>query len=103
MSVFAKRLKEARKAAGLSQEKLGVLAGIDEMSASARMNQYERGKHAPDYSMVERIASNLNLPVTYFFSADDSEAKLLVAYHRLRDEDKDHILSQALEMIRTDK
>ncbi|VVE66751.1 transcriptional regulator [Pandoraea anapnoica] len=67
------------------------------------MNQYERGKHAPDYWMVERIAANLNRSVTYFFSADDSEAKLRVAYHRLRDEDKDHNLSQALEMIRTDR
>ncbi|WP_087724551.1 helix-turn-helix domain-containing protein [Pandoraea sp. PE-S2T-3] len=100
MSVFAKRLKEARKAAGLTQEKLGVLAGVDEMSASARMNQYERGKHAPDYSIVERIAGILNLPTTYFFAPDDSEAKLLVAYHRLDGDDKARLLSHALEMIR---
>ena len=41
--MLIKRLKEARLRSGLSQEKLGVLAGIDEASASARMNQYERG------------------------------------------------------------
>ena len=41
MSIFAARLKEVRTTAGLSQERLGVLAGIDEASASARMNQYE--------------------------------------------------------------
>lgn len=56
MSVFAKRLKEARTRAGLSQERLGVMAGIDEISLSARMNQYEKAKHEPDFSMVERIA-----------------------------------------------
>jgi transcriptional regulator with XRE-family HTH domain len=59
MSVFATRLKEARKRAGLSQERLGVLAGIDEMSASARMNQYKRGKHEPHFSLVERLAKVL--------------------------------------------
>ncbi|MBI0440159.1 transcriptional regulator, partial [Dickeya dianthicola] len=28
-------------------ERLGILAGIDEAMASARMNQYERGIHTP--------------------------------------------------------
>ena len=45
LNIIALRLKEARLRLGLSQEKLGVLAGIDEFSASARINQYERGKH----------------------------------------------------------
>ncbi len=44
---YPKRLKEARKAMGLSQEKLGIKAGIDEFSASARMNQYEKGSTYP--------------------------------------------------------
>ncbi|WP_281349097.1 hypothetical protein [Pandoraea soli] len=43
------------------------------------MNQYERGKHALDYLIVERIAGILNLPTPYFLSSDISEAKLLVA------------------------
>jgi transcriptional regulator with XRE-family HTH domain len=61
-------MKEARTHAGLSQERLGVLAGIDEMSSSARMNQYERGKHEPDFKMVERIAKVLNVPKSYFYT-----------------------------------
>lgn len=69
--------------AGLSQEKLGVMAGIDEMSASARMNQYERGKHIPDIGTVERIAKVLKVPAAYFYSIQDDEASLLVKYHRL--------------------
>ncbi|MEN9864891.1 MAG: hypothetical protein RL748_481 [Pseudomonadota bacterium] len=83
MSIFANRLKQARKQAGLSQERLGVLAGIDEMSASARMNQYERGKHGPDFSMVERIAAVLKVPEAYFYVKDDALAALLVDFHRM--------------------
>jgi len=81
MSTLAKRLKEARVKAGLSQERLGVLAGIDEMSASARMNQYERDKHAPDWLTVQRLASVLQVPVAYFYADDDALAELLLAYH----------------------
>lgn len=83
MSVFAQRLKEARMEAGLSQEGLGVKAGIDEASASARMNQYERGKHLPDVLMIERIAEVLDVPEAYFSARDDDLAWLLVQFHRM--------------------
>ncbi|MEY8198919.1 MAG: helix-turn-helix transcriptional regulator [Colwellia sp.] len=90
---FPKRLKEARKAIGLSQEKLGIEAGIDELSASARMNQYEKGKHVPDYDMASRIANVLKLPVAYFYAADDDLAKLILGYYGLMPEDKLRMLS----------
>jgi len=83
MSTLARRLKEARLKAGLSQERLGVLAGIDEMSASARMNQYERGKHAPDWLTVQRLAGVLQVPVAYLYADDDATAELLLAFHAL--------------------
>ena len=83
MSVFTKRLKEARRAAGLSQEQLGVLAEIEEASASSRMNHYERGKHEPDFSMVERIAKVLNVPEAYLYAKDDDTAFLLLKFHRM--------------------
>jgi transcriptional regulator with XRE-family HTH domain len=83
MSALARRLKEARQRAGLSQERLGILAGIDEMSASARMNQYERGKHAPDWLTVQRLAAVLQVPVAYFYADDDDAAELLLAFYAL--------------------
>jgi transcriptional regulator with XRE-family HTH domain len=83
MSVFTKRLKEARRAAGLSQEQLGVLAEIEEASASSRMNHYERGKHEPDFSIVERIAKVLNVPEAYLYAKDDDAALLLLRFHRM--------------------
>ena len=74
--VLAHRLKQARLRAGLSQEKLGKLAGIDPMSASARMNQYERGKHSPDYQLMCRVAEILNMPVSWFYTEDEELARL---------------------------
>jgi transcriptional regulator with XRE-family HTH domain len=81
--MVARRLREARTRADLSQERLGVLAGIDEMSASARMNQYERGKHVPDFGTMRRIAAVLKVPATYFYAVADDEANLLVKFHRM--------------------
>ena len=40
IETFSIRLKVARKTAGLTQEALGIAAGIDEFSASARIKQY---------------------------------------------------------------
>jgi transcriptional regulator with XRE-family HTH domain len=99
MSSFAKRLKEARLAAGISQEKLGVLAGIDEMSASARMNQYERGKHMPDISMVERLAEVLGVPRAYFYVDEDDIADLLVNLYRMKQGDRKKVMQYALQFV----
>lgn len=99
MRVFGKRMKEARKHAGLSQERLGVLAGVDEMSSSARMNQYERGKHEPDFSMVERIAKVLNVPESYFYAKDDEAAWLQVVFHRMSAGDREQVTLAIREML----
>ena len=98
MSVFSKRLMEARKAAGLSQERLGILANIDPVSASARMNQYEKGKHVPNILVVRQIAAALNVPEAYFYASDDEAAELLVMFHRLSKEKRLRVL-QAVEAI----
>lgn len=98
MSIFALRLKEARLAAKLSQEALGVLSGIDEASASARMNQYEKGKHQPDFSVVERIAMALNLPAAYFYAVEDDEATLLNRFYRLNTDGKQRLMKAAAEL-----
>jgi transcriptional regulator with XRE-family HTH domain len=102
MSVFATRLKEARKRAGLSQEGLGVLAGIDEMSASARMNQYERGKHEPHSSMVARLAEVLAVPMSFFYEMDDEVAKLLVFLYEKHVDERHRIVTQVLGQHRQD-
>lgn len=83
-TVFTKRLKEARKRAGLTQVQLGVNAGIEEFSASARVNQYERGVHAPDHGTAQRLAAALGVPTSYLFEEDDVIAHILLTVGGLR-------------------
>lgn len=75
------RLKAARLKAGLSQERLGILAGIDEATASARMNQYERGTHTPDFELACRLASVLTIPACYFYAVEDDLADVILGYY----------------------
>lgn len=82
-SVFARRLREAREAAGISQKQLGILADIDEFVASARINQYERGKHMPDLLTAQRLAAKLHVPASYLYEPNDDLAALLRAVGRL--------------------
>jgi transcriptional regulator with XRE-family HTH domain len=76
-------LRAARQKSGLSQKSLGIAAGLDEFVASARVNQYERGVHAPDYGLVRRLARVLDVPVAYFYAEHYEEAKLLLLHHAL--------------------
>ena len=101
-SVIGKRLKQARLRAGLSQERLGVLAGIDEMSASARMNQYERGVHTPGYPMAEQFAKVLNVPVEYFYAKKEDSAQLLLGFHRLTSADRSRVLKMVKDLAGAD-
>ncbi|MFJ1268203.1 helix-turn-helix domain-containing protein [Legionella lytica] len=79
-SPLPKRLKEARIATGISQKQLGIAAGIDEFSASPRINQYETGKHSPDFSTLKRIATVLSIPTAYFYAEEDELAKEIKSF-----------------------
>ena len=87
-SPLCKRLKEARLSAKFSQKKLGIAAGMDQFSASARRNHYEMGRHTPDYSTLSRIAIVLDLPVAYFFAESDDLATLIKIFNRLNNADR---------------
>lgn len=83
LPLFARRLKLARMRAEMTQAELGVAAGIDEASASARINQYERGKHWPDFGTAERLAAVLQIPAAYFYAEDEALAELTVRFFSL--------------------
>lgn len=87
------RLKEARKKAKLSQKALGVKIGMDESSASPRMNQYEKGKHSPDVQTLKLIADELDVPLSYFFCEDELSAHLAIAISRLTPSQKEVLLN----------
>lgn len=80
---FAKRLKEARIKAGLTQQELGVLAGIEVENASAKMNQYEQGVHVPKFPRLKALAKALKVPTAYFYAESNDLADLLHVYEKL--------------------
>ncbi|HTY50827.1 MAG TPA: helix-turn-helix transcriptional regulator [Steroidobacteraceae bacterium] len=83
VSIVAERLKEARLRVGISQKQLGIRAGIDDFSASARINQYERGKHMPDLQTLTRLGAVMGVPVPYFYCEDAELAALIVWFSTL--------------------
>ncbi len=102
LPVISKRLREARLAAGLSQKQLGIKAGIDEFSASPRINQYERGKHVPDFSTAERLAAVLKVPTPYLFARDDDLAKIILAFGEMDNHQKSAAISTLMDLLHSE-
>lgn len=91
--IFCKRLKEARLAAGLSQKKLGIAAGIDEFVASTRINRYEKGVHEADIHTAQKLAQTLNIPLAYFYVENDQLATIVMNFDKLSSEDIENIIA----------
>ncbi|QDI10521.1 Helix-turn-helix domain protein [Klebsiella electrica] len=83
-NVIGKRLKIARVTAGMTQATLGVNAGLEEESASSRISSYEKGVHAPDFTLACKLAAVLDVPEAYFYAVDDDLAELILQYHRFK-------------------
>ncbi|MCF7360873.1 helix-turn-helix domain-containing protein [Vibrio sp. A1-b2] len=88
------RLKAARKKAKITQKDLGVKIGMEESSASGRMNHYEKGRHVPDIGTLTRMAEELDIPLNYFFCKDEVTAELACLIDKLSDEDKKGLLDK---------
>lgn len=83
------RLKSARLHAKLTQEKLGVLAGIEEATARSRVSQYESGTYRPTFEMMCAFARVLGVPESYFYTVDDDFAeRILLLYESDRIQQK---------------
>ncbi|AYB90003.1 helix-turn-helix transcriptional regulator [Salmonella enterica] len=93
--MIPKRLKEARLRAKLTQEKLGVLAGIEEATAYSRLSHYENGTHKPTFELVCEFARVLDVPECYFYTVDDELANLIVLYWRESRPNRQKIISFA--------
>lgn len=76
------RLKNARQRANLTQEKLGVLSGIEEATARSRVSQYESGTHRPNFEMMCAFAKVLDVPECYFYTVDDEFAEAVLALYK---------------------
>lgn len=96
------RMRSARLRAGWSQEMLGVLAGIEEGTVSARMSGYENGKHTPAPLILERIADALKIPAPYFYAKDDGLADLIFCYGQLSAEGQARVIQAARRLVKTE-
>jgi transcriptional regulator with XRE-family HTH domain len=88
------RLKEARRRAGLTQEKLGILAGLDEASASTRINQYEKESTRQILKQFANLAKALNVPVSFLYTPEDDLAQFILLFGSLSETDRRAILTQ---------
>lgn len=77
-STFARRLKAARLAAGLSQRELGRRIGLSEDVVSSRVTRYERGTSEPDFQTASRLAHELGVPLAYLLADSDVLAEIIL-------------------------
>jgi transcriptional regulator with XRE-family HTH domain len=96
VSPFGRRLRAARLRAGIPQDRLGVLVGLDEGTASARLSRYENGVHAAPYEMAAKLAKALQVPTAYFYCDDDALARVILAWKQLSEETQ-HRLTATVE------
>ena len=94
-TVISRRLRQVRLARALSQDKLGVLAGLEESSSSARMSRYESGIHEPPFQFIEAISGVLGISSAFFYCADDRLADIIRIYSELS-ESKRKILHKTI-------
>ena len=99
-TLFGRRLRAARLRAGIPQDRLGVMVGLDEGCSSARMSRYENGVHEAPFSLVEKIADTLELPVPYFYCGDDRLAEIIQTYAALTEVGRATLLEVAAELSR---
>lgn len=97
-TLFGRRLRAARNRAGIPQDKLGVMIGLDESSSSARMSRYETGIHEPPFATAQNLGQALNVPAAYFYCEDDKLAELLVQYGRFDSQRRQKVLDFAAEL-----
>jgi transcriptional regulator with XRE-family HTH domain len=92
------RLRQARERAGLSQDRLGVLAGLEESSSSARISRYESGVHEPPLSFTESLARVLGVPAAYFYCKDDRLAEIILRYSDMSEAQRCQLQTKATEL-----
>lgn len=76
---FARRLRELRLSAGLSQRELGRRIGLSEEVVSSRVTRYEKGTSEPDFATASKLAKELGVPLAYLLADTDLLAELILA------------------------
>ena len=74
MTKYAKRLKDLREGAGLTQDQLAEKLN----TSRSRISMYEQGKRQPDFEMQEAIADFFNVNIDYLFCRSDNDMDILI-------------------------
>ncbi|MFA4296138.1 helix-turn-helix transcriptional regulator [Xanthomonas perforans] len=98
-SVFGRRLRAARRVAGLSQVELGALLGMNEKAASSRLSRYERGEREPDHETLAALSNALGVPPAYFHASSDVLAEVILLVARLPAERQQGVLDLIKEHL----
>lgn len=93
-STFGVRLRAARMRRRLAHDTLGVLAGLNEASSSARISRYEAGIHKPDEQIAKKLARVLEVPLAYLYCDDELIASLLLQIGAMSIEKRRKLLNQ---------
>jgi transcriptional regulator with XRE-family HTH domain len=81
-------MRQARERLGVPQDKLGVMIGLDEETASARISRYETGVHEPQIAIARSIAKALKVPLAYLYCDEDELAFIIDGASRLSTQDR---------------
>lgn len=100
-STVARRLRQARQRRDLPQDKLGIMAGLDESSSSARMSRYESGIHEPPFQFAEALARVLDISAAYFYCSDDRLSEIIRLYSDMADWKRDLLFNSAISISKT--
>ncbi|QHE86414.1 helix-turn-helix domain-containing protein [Hydrogenophaga sp. BPS33] len=98
-NLIGKRIRSRREDLGWSQEKLGVLIGIDESSSRARISRYELGNHEPQLGIARNIAKALEVPLAYLYCEENDVAELLLAMQAVKGKRRTALIASWLEQV----
>lgn len=98
-NVVGRRMRSRREELGWSQEKVGVLIGIDESSSRARISRYELGTHEPPLKTARQIAEALGTPLEYLYCEDEDIAEILLALSKLKPTVRKQTVSKWLDEL----
>lgn len=108
MKDFGSLISSLRKEKGLSQEEFAAAIGVTKQTIS----NYERNTRKPTYEMLEAIADEFDVPMSFFLSDEEQRTKLRRIYRTynlpeekwhsdLRDKQEDQDLWELRESLRS--
>jgi transcriptional regulator with XRE-family HTH domain len=99
--LFGPRLRQLRNQSKLSQEQVGVLIGLEESSARARISRYETGEHDPSEATALKIAEVFGVPLAYFYCTDEQLGDIIRCYDLMDDAGRARLAELATALVKS--